>query len=56
LGLRDAGGKKRKIIGIISFAEVTKCPELRLDPEHYIPRHGRWSVGEVSSTGAGGSL
>jgi len=40
------GGKERRLVRIVSFPEVMKCPEFRLDPEHYIPRHRGWECRE----------
>jgi len=38
--------EERRLARIISFSEVVKCPEFRLDPEHYIPRHRGWGCRE----------
>jgi len=33
---------KRPTIRNIPFRELAECPAMRLDAEHYIPRHRRW--------------
>ena len=33
---------RKPLIRIVPFREIAECPALRLDAEHYIPRHRRW--------------
>ncbi len=40
---------------VIRFQEMAGCPALRLDPEHYIPKHRAWEClkgGRLRSRGA----
>jgi len=46
------GGKERRLVRIVSFSEVVRCPGFRLDPEHYIPRHGGWECGRAVKHGS----
>jgi len=32
----------KPLVRIVPFREIAECPALRLDAEHYIPRHRRW--------------
>ena len=34
--------RRKPLIRIVPFREIAECPALRLDAEHYIPRHRRW--------------
>ena len=34
--------RRKPLIRIVPFKEIMECPALRLDAEHYIPRHRRW--------------
>ena len=33
---------RKPLIRIVQFRELAECPAMRLDAEHYIPRHRRW--------------
>ena len=34
--------RRKPLIRIVPFREIAECPAMRLDAEHYIPRHRRW--------------
>ena len=34
--------RRKPLVRIVPFREIAECPALRLDAEHYIPRHRRW--------------
>jgi len=34
--------RRKPLIRIVPFREIMECLALRLDAEHYIPRHRRW--------------
>ena len=34
----------KPLVRIVPFRELAECPAMRLDAEHYIPRHRRWET------------
>jgi len=44
------------IIRIVSFSEIAGCPALRLDPDHYIPRHRVWECRKMDKPKRRGAL
>jgi len=49
-------GGEKPITRVVRLSEIAGCPALRLDPQHYIPRHRRWECRKADRLRAKGAL
>jgi len=48
--------ERKSLIRIIPLKEIASCPAMRLDPQHYIPRHRRWECWRADRLRSRGAL